>query len=257
MHARASRPRSGRVRWVRMASPSDLRIQLIRETLQGLVEPEIASQALFDALQKAGDEVAESDLPAFIDGPLREALAVKLDRATVHDAIEHLAHVVARTGAGGPTPALGTSRSAVKATHPGVAWHTQSTRQVAKSEGPLRLLVLSERRHLGEQLRLAIGPDRLAVTTAATADQCRAIIRDFAPDVILFDANDPPMVRPPDIARVLESTPATTMRVLWGRELRVARDVMKACDELRIGIVSLDRREGSAPLFDLLRSRAA
>jgi hypothetical protein len=74
------------------------------------------------------------------------------------------------------------------------------------------------------------------------------------PAIVLVDASDFPSIEPTDLAAAMGKA-GEAVRAIWGADLPYGQGVLAAAQRLGIPTTPLDRREGIAPLMDLVRSR--
>ena len=240
---------------------------LIRESLESLITPMLAQQALFDAMESAAADPHgdDTDLRVFVQGDLRAALERRTSSRVADDAVDHI--VALLTQALGPAPALTTppfaTPKAAAANAEGARRDSfptptvGATLEVRPILGPVRALVVARHRRLADSLRSALGPGRVAV--AFSDDQARAalLLAQLDPTLVLVDGSDPPDIAFPALAEVFVHGGERTQYVLWGSEDANARGLLEALQAQQPGFTPLERREGVDPLFDMIRARGA
>lgn len=213
---------------------------LIREALEGLVEPRAAQSVIFQALDREGVEKLPSrgdDLIAFIEGPLREATAERVGASSAREVVERLSDVLGHAIRRPDTP--GNSR----------------TVEVPAGAGPVRVLVMGRSTSLAVRLRAALGGDRVAVGASTALPAAEHMIGSFCPELVILDAVDPLQDDVHAVARLVGSLPGGTTRLIWGREQPWAEKMSAALDGAGVIYTPVDRRDGVDPLLDLIRSR--
>ena len=228
-----------------MAIDPELAIQVIRETLDTVVAPDIASAALLEALDPYGGLLPAGDeLNGFVQGPLKEALRKRL-RGGSQAIIDQLESLIA--------PALANSKPP-----PRPLWAEKTTAQVAVGDGPVRVLVTASRPGLAIRLRVSVGSHRVAVLTASNAEGTHQMVRDSEPSIIVVDATDPPSSTPDALAQALRKGPGECLCIVWGSNDRLyARHVVRLLEgSSTLRVAPVDEREGFDPLLDLIRSRS-
>lgn len=213
---------------------------LIREALEGLIEPRVASSVIFEALERGGIDALPSDgerLLDFIRGPLRSTTAERVGSSSADDVVERLADVL-RTALSAPEAATGAR-----------------TVEVLPGAGPVRVLVMGRGSSLAVRLRAALGGDRVAVGAATALPAAEHMATNLRPELVILDAVDPLQDPVEAIVAMLRSLPSGTTRLVWGGEQPWAGRVSSALDAASISYTPVDRREGVDPLLDLIRSR--
>ena len=80
-------------------------------------------------------------------------------------------------------------------------------------------------------------------------------IKAPAPPIVIVDASDIPAIPQRVLMRRLAALPSTTACVVWGRELPYGRVLAEATEASGRAWITLEKKEGIAPLLDLVRSR--
>lgn len=213
---------------------------LIREALEGLIEPRVASSVIFEALELGGVEQLPSDgddLLGFIQGPLQTATANRVGESTAGDVVDRLTEVLER--ALRRPDAAGQSR----------------TVEVPAGAGPVRVLVMGRGTSLAVRLRASLGGDRVAVGAATALPAAEHLIANLNPELVVVDAADPIQSPVEEVAALLARLPPPCIRLVWGREQAWADRMAEALEAANSSFTPVDRREGVDPLLDLIRSR--
>jgi hypothetical protein len=216
---------------------------LIREALEGLIEPRVASSVIFDALERGGIDALPSEaakLIGFIEGPLRAATTDRVGSSTADDVVERLTGLL-RTAMATPAGASG----------PGDV----RTVEVPVGAGPVRVMVLGRGSALAVRLRAALGGDRVAVGASTAVPAAEHMATTLRPEIIVLDAVDPVQDPVDSVAEMLARVPGKGTHLVWGREQPWASKISHALDERGIPFTPIDRLEGVDPLLDLIRSR--
>lgn len=213
---------------------------LVREALEGVMHPNLASSIVFEAMVRGGISELPNDLEAFSDfvhGPLREATAHRIGASDAAALSSQLSLVVER--AAGPWRSSADERA---------------TARMDVSAGPVRVLVASKGK-LAVWLRAALSGDSVAVRSVADVATASDVVPAFTPLLGILDANALPHHADVDsIARWVASLPVNG-RVVWGAENAAAGAVVAALEREGTVCTSIDSRESVEPLVDLIRSR--
>jgi len=213
---------------------------LIREALEGLIEPRVASSVIFEALELGGVEQLPSDgdeLLGFIRGPLQRATADRVGESTAGDVVDRLSEVLER---------------ALK--RPDAAAQSRTV-EVPAGAGPVRVLVMGRGTSLAVRLRASLGGDRVAVGAATALPAAEHLIANLNPELVVLDAVDPIQSTVDEVSGLLARLPPACTRLIWGREQAWADRMAEALDSAGSSFTPVDRREGVDPLLDLIRSR--
>lgn len=182
---------------------------LLREGLEGVVAPRIASSLLFDALADAGlaePPEAPDALLAFTNGALRTRLVTAVGENTT-DLI--LTQVGLMIGA-----VLGASPEAYERPS------QMPTMRQSVEEGPVRVLVVSSSAQLSKRLRMALGPETVAPMHGGEPAAVQEMLQRLLPPIVLIDATDTLPYSLMRLASQLQDTPALVL--VWGHEVAEA-----------------------------------
>ena len=213
-------------------------MRIVRECLEGVMEPRTATAAILDAMGELGQwgDLAEpSRFDRFVAGPLRLAVSARLGSLA----------------AGDVTDRIGAMLRIVRARE------APATREVPFADGPVRVLLLGGTAQLGVTLRNAIGGARIALAHAADLAAARTMIERLEPELIVIDAADPPQTNVADLLLLLTELPRETGIVVFGSEHPWGSRVLRTRIPSDPNLVPFDRRSGLEPLVDLVRSRRA
>lgn len=218
-------------------------LRMVRESLEAVVAPSIVSTVIFEALEQAGGQLPNGSeaVREFADGALRQALASRIGddaHSICDDVIAMLETISPRT----PNSA-------------DIRREFEVTREVVIDDHPVFVIVIAGTGALADRLQAALGPNVMAVIPATSMEQLHDHLAIAAPKVVLLDAADFANIEPDPLALVLEQLPATTVRGIWGADLPYGAAVLRALSNRGSPATPLDRREGIAPLLDLVRSR--
>jgi len=218
----------------------DTGMQLIRETLEGTLEPRIASALVFEALaaQSSGDlPNTTSALLAFVRGPLRAAIDAKVHTQAATETVERLELVLSRILS---EPPKGDSPATV---------------ELPFGLGPVRVLVISRRTSFKIALRAAFGAELAGVAHATTAAKANDIATGLVPEIYIVDAVSPVDQDPSALVPLLGRGDSTAARLVWGCEQPWGTAFTRLLREAGTAHVPIDRREGVEPLLDYVRAR--
>lgn len=221
---------------------ADVALTLIREALEGIVEPRRAATIIFEALEAGRRERLPDDAEgvlAFVRGPLSSIAERRAGHEAARELVERLDAVLA--SALRPSQLRG-----------------PVTVEVQLQGGPLLALMVSRATGLAVRLRTALGGERFG---AAVADDVAKIgpMAEFArPGVVIIDAPEPLRTDAASLAAPLAAIAGRPPIVAWGsaREFPWLTSLATELGTRGSQLVTIDRADGIEPLLDLLRSRS-
>lgn len=218
-------------------------IRLIRETVEGVLHPATASSVLFEAMQEMGGVPASPEgLVALVRGPLARRLAERLGEDMTQVLLDQLAIVL---------------DAVAKPQRRRPSRHDEPTRHVELSSETLPVFVLAGTRAFAEKLSAALGPDVMTAVLATDEATLATRLDQIAPGFVLLDASDFPAIEPDALAVRLTPLPLDVVKAVWGADLPYGMAVLAAAHQRSLVLTPFDRREGIAPLMDMIRSRRA
>jgi hypothetical protein len=227
-------------------------MRLVREKLESVLAPTMASSVLFDALAEVGGRPpgnGEATL-ALVEGPLARVLARRVrgldGDAIIEELIETLRVVVKPVA----TPATPELRARFR--------ELDATLEVTPTEGAVPVLVLAGNDNLAMRLEAVLGPGRIATRTLYTRGELIGQLKSSStPQIVLIDATEVPAIEPVDLAALLSGTRPGTVHAIWGADLAYGAAALTQLVEQKVPATPIDRKEGIEPFVDLVRSRRA
>ncbi len=232
-----------------MSDSRDVHLQVIREALEGIVQPQLASAALFEALTHyEGDELADKDaMNTLVTMHLRNALEKRVGIDSADAAIEHISGLLQMILS---SPAA--SREQDRAT---LEWETHSTLEIMRGTGPVQLVVCAASPRLANHLSSAVGSSRVITATVRDAYETKIVVEGMEPEIFLFDGANLPVDNPDALAVAVMNASANMWIVVWSADMPEERALLSALNARNVSVTSFDREEGVGPLIDLIRSR--
>jgi len=229
-------------------SEEEVPTRVLRRSLEEALEVHTASTVLFEALGAAGSRVPQTrdDVLELVRGPLREILARRLDPARAEDIV---AQVVDRIR---PDP------STVEMPLDDLAAETRredSTSSFTTAHEVVSVMVVAASLGFAQRINVAFGTGRVAPWVVSTERELEDALEGQAPPIVIVDASDIPAIPQRVLMRRLAALPSTTACVVWGRELPYGRVLAEATEASGRAWITLEKKEGIAPLLDLVRSR--
>ena len=227
-------------------------LRLVREKLESVLAPDLASSVLFEALAEGDGRppaTGEATL-AFVEGALRRVLGRRIRGETGTLILTDLTELL--------TAIVGPQLTPVSPMHRGkVVRDMDVTFEITRDKGAVVVLVVGGRDALAARLEAALGPGRIATRTVTTQHELEGQLRASFPPIVLIDAMEFPSIEPVALAMLLERSPPGTIHAIWGADLAYGSMLLGELLARRVSATPLDRREGIEPLLDLVRSRRA
>ncbi len=239
-------------------------VQLVRETLEGIVEPSVATSVLFDSLSLWGRGIPQgaSEVLELVRGPLRDMLHQRIgDEAGPALAILE-AQLLSITSA---EPSGGDPGDEDLEVDVELEFdidldddddeNDTLTAQMVAVDQPVIVLVVAGYREFAQRLTAAIGVDRVHTVTVGDVGELRHAAFSTSPQIVVVDAAQPAAVAPSELARALKALPDATISFVWGEETQYGRELRSRLEQLAARSLFLARTEGIEPLLDLVLSR--
>ncbi len=226
-------------------------VQLVRETLEGIVEPSVATSVLFESLSRWGRGVPKGpeQVLELVQGPLLELL----ERRIGPEAGPALATLVAQLQAiASPTDELEVE---IDLDEPEEEPDGAMTAQMQAVTVPVIVLVVAGYHEFAQRLTVSIGRERVHTITIGDVEELRRTVFSANPQIVVVDAAQPAAIRPAELARALKGLPDRVISFVWGEETSYGRELRVRAQQLDAATLYLDRHEGIEPLLDLVLSR--
>lgn len=225
---------------------------LLREALEGVVAPEIATALLFDALEISGSKPPRSleETRSFAEQALAEAVRRKVRPEDASQILRIIDDLFAR--------AIEGDGVAVDVEVDHEAWGESdptATTQMAVVQKPVPVVVLGASEAFAERLTACLGEDRVYAVAVVDEAAFRKAVFAYSPLIVLIDATSPAAVEPRALTAMLRGVPVSAMPVVWGSESGWARAVLPGLEDAGVPLVTLRREEGIEPLLDLVLAR--
>lgn len=204
---------------------------------------ELASQVMFAALQRHGDDVPQSpaEVRALAQGPLREVL-----RERGHDeATAQLDALLDESGGASLEIEIDLDSGEPSVTIP---------IRISFRE-PVVVLVIARSDLLADRIVASLGRPRVTVTVVNDIAEMRRATFSKMPLLAFVDASQPPEVDPVDLAKALRDLPGSTTGVIWGSDLQFGQLLDQAIATTGGEPLRVRRADGFEPLLDLILAR--
>lgn len=212
-------------------------LRLLRDAIEAVLSPELATAAIDEALHAMPNGLmSEGEVIALVDGPLRAALRRRHGDAA-DDVIDDLVAVLVERP---PMPQVSSY---------------EVTREVPLEAARVFVFVFSSAETIGGELERTLGTQAVAAVTFDDPDRVRKAITFKTPAIVVVDGVSFPTIEPSQMPTLLAGLPPTTVRAVWGTDTPYGASVVAGLTARRATFTPLDRREGIAPILDLVRAR--
>jgi hypothetical protein len=229
-------------------------VQLVRETLESVLAPGVATATLFEALDAWGRGVPADveQVLELVRGPLATLLRGRLGDDPANELLQAIEERLAsREPEGGAEDIDESVELDVEMPEDSV----EATSQLAAFALPVSVLVVSASESFAQRLITVLGDDRVYPHTVSDEAAFRHATFSALPLIAVVDCLKPPAIRPPALAKALRGLPKQTVAVVWAAENDYGREARVRIGQSDRDVVFLDRKEGIEPLLDLVLSR--
>jgi hypothetical protein len=236
-------------------APAPPRVELVvlREALEGVVAPGLATQLIFEALELWAANAPETvaDVRRFAEGPLDRVIR----KRRLDEEATELAGRLGRLFAHASIEPARDDRPTVEIPLPSAAGARTQQMLVVTERVPV--VVLANGNELAQRLTSALGRDRIvAFPVTSDATLTRAIEATGAL-VVVLDASSPARIGPQALRTALGSLRVGASVVIWGADTANGFAIARVLAGGRIRAITLGRGEGTGPLLDLVLARRA
>lgn len=220
---------------------------MVREALEGVVSPKVATSLLFEALEEAG-AVPETldEMRSFARGPLESAVRRRFRGHVASELGLKVDEMFLRAGAGE------LSIDVEVDTQDGT-----ETAQMAVVKRPVPVVVISSAPALADRLVACLGEDRVHATHVTGTDALGRAVFAHTALVVVIDGDRPLPAPEPDLVAALARIPDAATPVLWASDGAHAGRLTEAAEAAGVALVAVPRTEGIEPFLDLVLSRFA
>lgn len=222
-------------------------VQLVRETLEEVLAPAVATAVLFDAIERWGHGVPSepAHVVDLVEGPLTLILAGALGEARAAE----LRRTIVERLAGGADDEMDLDIDVTESLE-----DDARTMEITKVPHPVSVLVVGADDGFAARMLAAIGPERLYVHTVHDEPAFRHATFSATPLIVVVDATHP-AVRPPELAAAVRQLPDAIQTVVWGAETSYGHELRARHADADGPVMFIDRSDGIEPLLDLVLSR--
>lgn len=226
---------------------------MVREALEGVVSPTVATTLLFEALEASGRPPPASleEMRAFAQGPLDEAIRRRMRQDDASQIRERVGLLFTRALEGDNAELdvdvdFGGEDDASDGT---------ATAQMTVVSRPVPVVVLSARSDFAERLVVCLGEDRVKTIAVADETSLSKAVFAYSALVIVLDGAAPVKVDEAGLAAALRRLPNGATTIVWGSETEGGAALTSGLSRAGAAAVTLGRADGIEPLLDLILSR--
>ena len=224
---------------------------MVREALEGVVSPTLATRLLFDSLETWGPmpPMTLADVRVFAGTVLDAAVR----RCLLEDEADEIQIRIERLFLRVPRP----SRDDEPTAKTPLLDRGGATQEMLVARGPVPVVVLAQGRELADRLTVSLGSDRVIAVPVSNDIMLAEAMRVSGAMLVVIDATSPATVDDPVLGWTLRTIRVGASVVIWGDDTIVGREIADSLHRAGTISVGLAQREGTAPLLDLVRARAA
>lgn len=222
---------------------------MVREVLEGVVSPAVATSVLFEALEASGRPPPSTldEMRLFAEGPLDAALRKRLRDGDASQVRALVGELFER--------ALGSDGGEVDIDVDLGDDDATATAQMSVVTRPVPVVVLSSTPHFADRLLACLGEDRVKSVAASDEATLSKGVFAYSALVVVIDAVSPARVDGAALAAALRRLPNGATTVIWGSETDHGNTLVDALVRGGASAITLARSEGIEPLLDLVLSR--
>jgi hypothetical protein len=227
---------------------------MVREALEGVVSPTVATTLLFEALEASGKPPPGTleEMRAFATGPLDEAVRKRMRDSDASQIRERVGLLFSRALDGEGEADLDVDVDFGQSEEESDGTETAQMTVVSR---PVPVVVLSGRSEFADRLVVCLGEDR--VKTIAVTDETALSKAVFAYSalIVVLDGASPVKVDAVVLAAALRRLPNGATTIVWASETEGGASICSGLERAGAAAVTLGRADGIEPLLDLILSR--
>lgn len=229
---------------------------MVREALEGVVSPTVATTLLFEALERSGGAPPTTleAMHAFALGPLELAVRRRLREQDASEIRERIEQLFARSGRSGDAAVLDVDVDVDLDGDEGPTDGT-ATAQMTVVRRPVPVVVLSAREEFASRLVLCLGEDRVKTVAVADVASLSKAVFAYSALVVVLDGQSPAEVDREALVAGLRRLPNGATTIVWASDAEGGARLSEMLDAGGAAMVTLGRADGIEPLLDLILSR--
>ncbi len=226
-------------------------LTLVREALEAVLTPQLASRLLYLALVEFGLEPPSNatDLGRFIHDALTPVLSEHLDEGRASEIVSSIRQVVR------DRPRVVSRGSAITLPPPGFGVEGETTEELPMLTPLLHVAVFAASASLARRLATTFGGRRVECAPLIDIGDFRRLTQSPNAQILIIDATDLTQASPESLAQALGDLERRVLRVVWGADLPFGRRVKQHLPETDDQVIHLRCDDGIEPLLDLIRAR--
>ncbi len=229
---------------------------MVREALEGVVSPTLATTLLYEALEKSGGPPPSTleAMHAFALGPLELALRRRLRDEDASEIRVRIEQLFARSGRSGDAAGLDLDVDVDLAEGEGTSDAT-ATAQMAVVRRPVPVVVLSAREQFASRLVLCLGEDRVKTIAVSDVAALSKAVFAYSALVVVLDGHSPAEVDAESLVLGLRRLPNGATTIVWASDAEGGARLSGMLEAGGASVVTLGTADGIEPLLDLILSR--
>lgn len=245
-----------------MGSMSRAELVMVREALEGVVSPTVATALLYEALEASGAAPPDTleAMKAFAHGPLDEAVRRRMRDDEASQIRARVGELFTRALRHSRLPPRGDGGDFdldvdVDLGVEGDDADGTATQQMTVVKRPVPVVVLSARSEFADRLVVCLGEDRVKTVPVVDDATLSKAVFAYSALVVVLDGAAPARVDLSALAQALRRLPNGATTVVWASESEGGTTLASALDRAGAAAVTLGRGDGIEPLLDLILSR--
>lgn len=229
---------------------------MVREALEGVVSPTVATTLLFEALEAsaASPPTSLEEMRAFAQGPLDDAIRRRVRDSDAAEIRERMGQLFVRAIEGDGIDVSVDVDLDAEAQDDDRADGT-ATAQMTVVKRPVPVVVVSARPQFSERLVVCLGEDRVKTIAVVDDTALSKAVFAYSALVVVLDGAAPVSVDAAAIAGALRRLPNGATTIVWASETDGGARLCAELDRAGAAAVTLGRADGIEPLLDLILSR--
>ena len=233
---------------------------MVREALEGVVSPTVATTLLFEALESSGraPPTTLEEMRTFATGPLDQAVRKRMRDEDASEIRLRVSQLFTRAIERRTARAQSEVDVDVDVDFfGGEADDSEGTETAVMTvvKRPVPVVVLSARSTFAERLVVCLGEDRVKTIAVADDTALSKAVFAYSALIVVLDGAAPVALDSTALAAALRRLPNGATTIVWASDTEGGADLASALDRAGAASVTLGRADGIEPLLDLILSR--
>lgn len=227
---------------------------MVREVLEGVVSPTVATSLIYEALEAAGGPPPRSleEMHAFASGPLDDAIRRRVRPEEASEMRLLVGRLFTRAIEGD-----GVSVDVDVDLDGSESDDATATAQMVVVKKPVPVVVLSGSSSFADRLVVCLGEDRVRAVPVADEAALQKQVFAYAALLVVIDGVVPAGCEAANVGATLRRLPDSATVVLWAADTDWSQRSRDGLESAGRTVVTLERTEGIEPLLDLVLSHFA